>query len=275
VGTEQELKQFDLGSVNLVGAEAGRGPDTLFFFHGVTANHTVWQPIFYELSRDFRVIAVDQRGHGRSEKPREGYGPEEYAADVAALVRRYSSGGKNVIAGHSLGSRNAVVAASRLGGSVAGVVAIDFTPFIETAVFDALESRVAAGDRGFASVAEVSAYLEERYSRLPSDAIRRRAQYGYAQDSSGMLRARADPHAMQETVAGLRLDFSDAFRHLSVPTVVVRGADSVLVSEAAFRRSAQIAPHHRYVTVAGADHYVPEEQPKQIVELVRDFCSSL
>ena len=59
------------------------------------------------------------------------------------------------------------------------MVAIDFTPFIEREVFDALEARVAGGERAFFSLEDVKAYLRSRYPRLPEDAIDRRARHGY------------------------------------------------------------------------------------------------
>jgi len=59
-----------------------------------------------------------------------------------------------------------------------GVVAIDFTPFIEEAVFDELDKRVAGGDQTFDSLDDIAAYLRKRYPLLPEDAVMRRARYG-------------------------------------------------------------------------------------------------
>ena len=75
--------------------------------------------------------------------------------------------GPAVVVGHSLGARNAWVFAAEHPDAVLGVVAVDYTPFIEGEVLDTLERRVAAGDRRFADVAEIESYLAKRYPRMP------------------------------------------------------------------------------------------------------------
>src|SRR5687767_15866143 len=126
------------------------------------------------LATRFRITSIDQRGHGRAPKPASGYAALDYAGDLDNLLSE-----STVLIGHSLGARNALVAGGRYPEKVAAVVAIDFTPFIEREVFDALDARVEGGAREFASVEEIRRYLKDRYPRLPADAIERRARHGY------------------------------------------------------------------------------------------------
>lgn len=269
-----DVPTADGGAQRIAYSETGQGDDTVFLFHGVTANHRVWAPIQEALSPRFRVIAVDQRGHGNSGKPASGYTAADYSDDIRGLVERLGGRGRNVLVGHSLGSRNSIVAAARFPGLVDGVVAIDFTPFIETEVFDTLEARVGGGDQRFASVADIEAYLQQRYRMMPADAVRRRASYGYRQ-VDGVYVPLADPEAMRQTVVGLREDLAESLGALTTPTVVVRGAESVLVTERAFERSRELRPDLRYELVPGADHYVPEEQPAAVAALVTEFIDGL
>lgn len=255
-------------------AESGDGEDTVFLFHGVTANHRVWEPIQDLLSERFRVIAVDQRGHGNSGKPAEGYRAENYSGDINDLVTQLGGSGRNVLVGHSLGSRNSIVTAATYPELVDGIVAIDFNPFIEREVFDTLEARVGAGDQEFESQADVEKYLQQRYPKMPADAVTRRAEYGYV-ERDGVLVPLADPEAMRQTVAGLREDLSESYRRITVPAVIVRGAESVLVTEQAFEQSRQLRPDLNYEVVADADHYVPEEQPEAVVQIITSFIDQL
>jgi len=264
----------DGAGLRIAYSETGEGEDTVLLFHGVTANHRVWAPIQAALSERYRVIAVDQRGHGNSGKPASGYSASDYSDDIRELVERLSGGGRTVLVGHSLGSRNSITAAARFPGMVSGVVAIDFTPFIETEVFDALAARVGGGDQRFASISEVEAYLQARYRRMPADAVRRRASYGYRTDGGAYVPL-ADPEAMRQTVEGLREDLAGSYSALTTPAVVVRGAESVLVTERAFARSRELRPDLRYELVDGADHYVPEEQPAAVTAIVADFIENL
>lgn len=266
-----DARSIRVNGVDLTYSSSGHGEDVLFLFHGVTANHRVWSPIAETLARKFRVIAVDQRGHGRSGTPVGEYTAEAYSDDIRGLIEALGGAGCTILVGHSLGSRNAIVAAARYGDHIDGIVAIDFTPFIEEEVFDTLEARVVSGDRTFSSMSQIEEYLHGRYPKLPLEAIRRRAAYGYESGADG-YRALADPGAMRQTVRGLRADLATPTRHLSVPAVFVRGAESALVTEQAFARTKALRPDLDYVVVEHADHYVPEEQPGAIIEIIEKLA---
>jgi 2-(acetamidomethylene)succinate hydrolase len=189
---------------------------------------------------------------------------------VQALIETRAKGGKAFVVGHSLGSRNAIVAAAQSPQLVSGFVGIDFTPFIETEVFDSLEQRVNGGLRSFESLASVEKYLANRYPKIPRDAITRRARHGFVEED-GVFCPLADPSAMAQTVRGLRENLAPALMSVAVPGLLVRGAESALVTEAAFDSTIALRPDLEYARVAGADHYVPEEKPAEISQLVTDF----
>ena len=220
------------------------------------------------LATRFRITSIDQRGHGRASKPASGYAAEDYAADIARTV-----GERTLLIGHSLGARNALVAGARYPEKVAAVLAIDFTPYLEPEVFDALDARVNGGNRGFDSLQEVAAYLKQRYPRLPADAIERRARHGY-ECVDGVWRALAAPAAMRETCAGLRADLAPALKAIRVPVLLLRGEDSKLVSRAAWDKTRALRPDLPAREITGADHYVPEEQPAAVAAAVLDFWDS-
>ncbi len=267
-------RRHPLPGVELFTLEAGDGPLVLLM-HGVTANAYVWEPVMERLAGTFRAISLDQRGHGRSGRPPGAvYAAEHFAADVAALVSRLG-GGPAFLVGHSLGSRNALVAAARYPALVAGVVAVDFTPHIETAVFDTLDERVGRGLRRFESLDAVRHSLRERYPRLPADAIERRARYGYTRADDGAWVPLADLDAMVTICTGLREDLVPAVRALRVPTLLVRGADSLVVSPEALARTRQLRPDLPALVLDGADHYVHEEQPAALATAIHEFLTGL
>ncbi|MGP4112274.1 alpha/beta fold hydrolase [Streptomyces sp. 4N509B] len=261
----------DAGGTRLCVRDQGPrdSPDpAVVLLHGTTANLGVWDAVVAELGPGVRTLAVDQRGHGRSERPPgAGYGAAEYVADVAALLRECVEG-PAVIAGHSLGARNAVVLGARHPELVAGVVAVDYTPYVEPEVLDALDARVRGGDRAFASAAEVEGYLAARYPLLPAAAVARRLRYGYRQVADAW-RPLADPRAMRLTVEGLRRDFDAETRAIRVPVTVLRGEHSRIVSRRAFDATVASRPDFRAVHLPGLDHYVPEEDPTSVAREIR------
>jgi 2-(acetamidomethylene)succinate hydrolase len=256
---------IEMPRIVLNGRETGSG-QVAIFMHGITAVGAVWDPILDITRKSFRSIAVDQRGHGRSGKPAGDYSATAFADDALALIEALDCG-PAVLVGHSLGARNAVVAATRRPDLVSSVVAVDFTPYIEDEVFTALESRVNGGDRLFDSVDDVETYLQNRYVNLPPDAVRRRARHGY-QKVEAHYRPLADPAAMTATAKGLREDLVAAFSEVAVPVVLVRGAQSRLVSPAAWEQTKRLRPDMKAIEVDDTDHYVPEEAPEAIAAIV-------
>lgn len=266
--------RLNLGSITLNVEQKGTGQPVVVFLHGITANRRVWDPVIERLATRFTCVSVDQRGHGLSDKPHSGYSDLDYSNDIRLLAERLSPSEGIFVVGHSLGARNAIVAASRFPLSVRGIVAIDFVPFIEDSVFDLLEKRVLAGNRSFSGLEQLSSYLRGRYVNLPEDAIERRAEFGYERNEAGEYAPLATSSAMAETVLGLREDLEPYLSRLEVPAVIVRGELSTLVSPEAFSRARSVNSRVVSVVIPGADHYVPEEAPKEISELVGNFVGN-
>jgi 2-(acetamidomethylene)succinate hydrolase len=260
--------------VNIAYRASGRpGDQTVLFLHGTSANLGVWDEVIDAMREPGSCLAVDQRGHGRSDKPATGYGAGDYCHDMVALQDVLGLR-PLVVVGHSLGARNAWVFAARHPDRVAGVLAVDYVPFVEPEVLDALEVRVAAGDRAFHSPEEIGAYLRNRYPRMAQRAVDRRISYGYQSGREGYLPL-ASPSALQQTVAGLRVHYSDEFERVAGPLTAVRGVDSAIVSPDAWQRAHGLLPSARWIEAAGADHYVPEEQPHLVAREVDRLLSGI
>ncbi|BDA84853.1 hypothetical protein Sa4125_23950 [Aureimonas sp. SA4125] len=264
-------RRVDIGRITLNVREQGHGP-LMLFFHGITSNSAVFAPLVDRLSCRFRTIAVDQRGHGLSDKPDSGYEAKDYAADIAGLIRSLDAG-PAILVGHSLGARNSVTAAAIYPDLVRSVIAIDFTPYIESDVFDALESRVNAGDQLFKDVAAVKAYLAGRYVNLPQAAIEIRAESGYRAVEGG-LRPLASPPAMAQTAMGLRADLVPVYQQVTKPVLIVRGEHSKLVSADALSKTSRLRPDLPVVVVPGADHYVNEVAPEITLRALANFVDA-
>ncbi|TPW77414.1 alpha/beta fold hydrolase [Schumannella soli] len=262
-----ELERLDEGlqrtrgavdGVDIAFRVRGRGP-AVVLLHGTSANHAVWQPIAEQLAGEATVISLDQRGHGRSSKPASGYGGDDFADDVLTVLDALGID-RAIVAGHSMGARNAWVLASRAPERVSGVVAVDYTPWVETEVLDDLQVRVAGGDRVFRDPSEIEHYLQQRYPRMPHDAVARRAAWGYALGADGW-HPLAAPDALRQLVDGLRTPWEDEFHAVTQPMTAIRGVDSRVVSPAAWLAAQAARPGDRWVDAEDADHYVPEELP--------------
>lgn len=245
----------------------GSGP-AVVLLHGTSASHAVWEPIAKALETEATTVAVDQRGHGRSAKPDSGYTADAFADDVVTVLDAVGLE-HAVIAGHSLGARNAWVAAARHPDRVVGVVCVDYTPWVDAHVLDVLRERVTAGDRAFDDEGAVRAYLQDRYPLLPADAVSRRAAWGYHDSGDGTLRPLADSAAMMQLIDGFYTPWEDAFRAFAAPARHIRGSESAIVDEEAWALARAARPDDAWLTVPDTDHYVPEEKPGLIADEIR------
>ena len=243
--------------IRLSTLERGDGPPCVLL-HGITANARVWDPIALRLGERYHVVAVDQRGHGQSDKPEAGYAAADFVADVRALVEEIGTE-PAVVIGHSLGARNALAMAARHPDLVAACVAIDFAPSIEPAIFDALDTRIAASPDALADEEEVRRYLTARYPTTPPEAIARRIAGGYRRRPDGRLAPWADRAAMAQASTVLREPLEADVLAIRAPTLVLRGGQSWIVSEATFASFQALRPDFTFATLAGVSHYVHEE----------------
>ena len=104
--------------------DTGQGRPVLML-HGWTCDGTDWSWQVPELERRYRVLVVDQRGHGHSDAPRESYRPQVLADDAAALLEAVAPGQAAVVFGHSMGGAVASALAVRNPEVVASLALVD------------------------------------------------------------------------------------------------------------------------------------------------------
>jgi 2-(acetamidomethylene)succinate hydrolase len=80
---------------------------------------------------------------------------------------------------------------------------------------------------------------------------------------------------MRETADGLRADLEPTLGAIRVPTLLVRGADSRLVSPAAWAKTKRLRPDLPAIEVPGGDHYAPEEVHGPIADEIGRFWAGL
>jgi esterase len=87
------------------------GPIPIVFLHGLMGFAANWGKIWPYFQENHPILVLDQRGHGRSAKPANGYSPTDYAQDLQALLANL--GWEEIhIVGHSMGGRVALRFAS-------------------------------------------------------------------------------------------------------------------------------------------------------------------
>lgn len=266
-------------------AFGAEGPPDLVFLHATGFNALTYRHLLAPLGRDFRVVALDLRGHGGSKLPADPAAMHTwrvYPRDFLSLLPALLQGGPPpVLAGHSMGGATVLTATAAKPGIADRLVLLD--PVL--APIDAV--RRAQQVRG----------LAQRIPRLPiaQGAARRRASFASKQEAMEAYRGRAifaswadpfvddyvedgfvaDPHNgvtlacapewEAATFAGLRHYAAALLARVKCPVSILKPEReaAVRVDEALLRR---FKPDVEIETVPGTSHFLPMEQP----DLVRD-----
>jgi non-heme chloroperoxidase len=211
----------------------GKGQPVVFS-HGWPLSADDWdaQMLFF-LSRGYRVIAHDRRGHGRSTQVGDGHDMDHYADDLAGLTAHLDL--KNAIhVGHSTGGGEVVHYIARHGESrVAKAAILSAVPplMVKTAanpgglprdVFDQLQTQLAANRSVFyREMAAGPFYGFNRPGAKSSEAV---IQNWWRQGMMGGAKAHYDG-----IVAFSQTDFTEDLKRITVPVLVMHGDDDQIV----------------------------------------------
>jgi pimeloyl-ACP methyl ester carboxylesterase len=134
------MRQLERDGVALSYEEAGEGSPPVLLVHGWCCDHTYFAPQLEHFSeRAHRVVAVDLRGHGRSDKPHQNYPMQVFADDLAWMCQRLELA-KPVVVGHSMGGIVAFDLAARYPDLPSAVVMIDAAVVLPSATRAAIPS---------------------------------------------------------------------------------------------------------------------------------------
>ena len=249
-----------------------RGDAAIVLVHGFTGSTRWWSRIAPALARERRVVNVDLLGHGRSEKPRDGYGMDEQARLVLGALRELGVR-RAVVVGHSLGGWVAVSMAEQDPRVVRGVAAIG-TPADEPEgpgpVVDRLGFAPVVGPALWESVPEsyvrdelASAFAEG--TPVPGafvDDTRALTWRAYAES------ARAGRDFREERAPYERMTAS------RVPLLAISGSEDER-AEAETTEEWERVPGARVVTMRGVGHTPPWERPGATAAEVERFAGPL
>ncbi|EQA96606.1 alpha/beta fold hydrolase [Sphingobium baderi] len=225
----------------------------------------------------YRAISIDLRGHGESGWAEDGnYRLDAFVDDLAAIVA--TLGRPAFLVGASLGGLASLVTAGEKRAPVAGLVLVDVAPRIEMEGAERIGAFMRAQPEGFASLEEaadsVSAYMPHRPRPKDTSGLLKNLRL----KDDGRYHWHWDPRFIGREISsseftqnGIRLE--NAARALTVPTLLVRGALSAVVSEESVAQFRELVPHGEVVNIAGADHMVAGDRNDMFNEAVIDFLN--
>jgi pimeloyl-ACP methyl ester carboxylesterase len=252
----------------------------VLLLHGGGQTRHAWGGTAAALAREgWYALALDLRGHGDSGWDARGdYSVDAFVADVRAVVAGLA--GRPVLVGASLGGITALLAEAESETSISrALVLVDIAVRIEPEGALRIISFMQARPEGFASLDEaadlIAAYLPHRERPSDLSGLAKNLRQG----ADGRWRWHWDPlflkpgHGPRPGQEGDRME--RAARRLRVPTLLVRGRLSDLLSEQGARHFLELTPLARYVDVSGAGHMVAGDRNDRFTDAVLGFLREL
>ncbi len=251
---------------------------TFLLLHGGAAHVHWWDYVAPELTAHGRVLALDFRGHGRSEWSRDGdYGPPSYVRDVLGIVDHL--GTKVVLVGHSMGGAVAQWCALAFPEKLAGLILID-APAGPPPLLRRLQwrwrRRAQGGKRPeLKSVEDIlrKFRLSPPGTYLTTDQLEQLALKGSMQLPNGHWGFRFDP----ETRAWRRHKRPlkrPSLGHIKLPTLILRGSESTLIGSRRARLMKRKIKGSIYKEIPRAFHHVPLDNPEATSAAIIEFVET-
>ena len=265
-----------------------QGDPIVLFLHGAGQSRQAWDDTARAVvAAGWQAITVDHRGHGQSEWPQAAdYEFDDFASDIMAVLDHFDT--PPVVVGASLGGMSALLAQARTKDQLyRALVLVDVTPRLELSGVQRVIGFMAAHAGGFDTLDQASEIIAT-YTGRPTPATADGLRRVLRQDEIGRWQWHWDVRFLEGRIHMILEAEPDTVRHdplrerlhegahnIRIPTLVVRGAQSDLVSAEGVREFVDAVPGARYIDVADAGHMVAGDQNDQFGAAVLGFLDGL
>jgi len=261
----------------------GNGHHTLLFLHGFATSHTTWDEIVPLIPEDrFRIILMDMKGFGLSDKPRDGaYSIEEQSRLVRAFISWKALESVTVI-GHSLGGGVALNAFLQLREekettAIKSIVVMDCAAYpqrlpkffrrLKMPVIGPLMIRIIPARIMVQRTMEKVFYDQ---SAITSERFERYIRY---------FRGKGLAYTMRATVKCIHpenyTNIGEEYRKISIPVQIIWGENDLVVKPKIGIRLHEDMPGSRLTIIERCGHNPHEEKPLETYAVMEEFLSSL
>ncbi len=275
--------QFDVAPGIRLAADTFGDPDapTVLMLHGGGQTRHAWQATATNLAKaGWRAITVDLRGHGESTHPRPpAYALEDFAADVRALIAAITE--DPVVIGASLGGIASLLALTEPSQApAAGLVLVDVAHRFQPRGGGRIVSFMEQHPDGFVNLADaaeaVAAYLPHRARPRDTTGLR----HNLRRNDDGRWVWHWDPEILTQArpliqeQAQLSERLTTAATRLRQPCLLVRGADSDVLTTGIAREFTELAANATLAEVPHAGHMVAGDNNNAFTAAIRAWLDT-
>jgi pimeloyl-ACP methyl ester carboxylesterase len=248
----------------------GKGREILCI-HGITANSRFWDCLALALAPHHRVIAMDLRGRGLSDKPPTGYSIKHHCKDIAALMDDQGLE-RPVVMGHSLGAFISLVFAAQYPERVDRLILVDGGGKLSedqmAKVFAGIKPSLDRLGQVFPSVETYLSLMKQAPYLQPWNSYMETYFRYEIEEVQGGVRSRVHPNHVEEEAKNLKeVDSREFYKKVKGPTLILRATkgmlaeDDLLLPENVVEQMVREIPNAKRVDVEGANHYSILFQP--------------
>lgn len=250
--------------------------------HGGGQTRHAWGRAFRRLAdAGYRVLSYDARGHGESAwDPQGDYTTDALVADLRAVIATLDA--PPALVGASMGGITSLATIGEAEASIArALVLVDVAPHIERKGVARIRDFMTGHPDGFADLDEaadaVAAYNPSRPRPKDPSGLMKNLRTGddgrlYWHWDPKIISERFDEHAAYLETFEARM--TAAARNIRVPTLLVRGGASDVVSPEGARKLRALIPHARVEDIASAGHMVAGDRNDAFNDVICDFLAT-
>ncbi|MCR2826595.1 alpha/beta fold hydrolase [Microbacterium sp. zg.Y909] len=255
---------IDRGSVQISVVDRGGDGALLVLLHGLAGSARELLATADALTDAFRVVLVDQRGHGQSSRRPEDLSRQAFVDDIVEVITQLSPGRPATLVGQSMGAHTAFLTAAARPDLVERLVMLEGHAFGTDEPDEAAHLRAFFGSwpAVFASADDARAFLGE--SALAQ------AWIADLEPTPDGLRRRFDADVMERTIAAVHKPRWTEWQELTVPTLAVFAENGLFSAE---QKAELIArrPHTMRADIPGATHDAHLDAFDSWIEVLRAF----
>ena len=284
MATRNQAQTVEVNGLNLQYHEWGeaRTRHALILLHGYGETSGIWQESATELAREYRVIALDQRGHGGSQRAGDhNYSRNSQVEDLEAFVDGLGLRTVTLI-GHGMGGANALCFAAEHPEVVTALVVIEAAPEVLRSGIENLRRLFASADE-FSTLDDAVETFANFFPYATEEQLARRVRATVTATDEGSFAWNFDPIFRDATARppepdpGQRrmVNLWDCVERVQCPVMIVRGAESDMLSPEAVQRLQRRIVGSRVSLIEGAGHAVPTDQPAELALNIREFLQTV
>ncbi|ANI89765.1 hypothetical protein A9P82_10980 [Arachidicoccus ginsenosidimutans] len=253
---------YQVNDIQLFVADEGDKNPTLLFIHFWGGSSRTWKPVTDILYTKYRCVRFDQRGWGRSDKPKSGYDIRSLAEDVLALVAILGLE-DYILVGHSMGGKIAQVIAGSNPKGLRKLILVAPSPATPTILPKEMKQKMTTA---YTSLENITETIEQVFKATDLSSESKQQVTEDMQHHSTASRCSWPESALGE-------DVSECLPNIQIPTLVIAGENDIVDSPDRLRQEVlQKIPNAEMVIIPNVGHLMMLQTPEKVAELISTFC---